>query len=204
MDEEKRNGLVTMALLGTAVFLMIFINSKITSYATAPAEPRAISVTEKRREKEEKPPEEIYVHVCGKVRHPGVYTMMEGNIAINAVEAAGGVTKGGDPDRVNMARPLKNGDKIEIPAAKEEKPDPERRRPEARGGGERKIEFPVNLNSADRREIEMIPGIGRATAERIAAYRADNGTIQSLDELENIPGIRKKTVEECRKYMTTE
>lgn len=60
------------------------------------------------------------------------------------------------------------------------------------------------MNSADRREIEMIPGIGRATAERIAAYRADNGTIQSLDELENIPGIRKKTVEECRKYMTTE
>ena len=41
----------------------------------------------------------------------------------------------------------------------------------------------VNINTADAKELDELPGIGPATAEKIIEYRHHNGSLKSVDEL---------------------
>lgn len=52
---------------------------------------------------------------------------------------------------------------------------------------------PVNLNSATVVQLESLPGIGKATAERIIEYREKNGGFKKIEELMNVRGIGEKS-----------
>ncbi len=51
----------------------------------------------------------------------------------------------------------------------------------------------VELNTADRMELEELPGIGPRTAERIIEYRTENGRFDKIEELMNVRGIGERT-----------
>jgi competence protein ComEA len=51
---------------------------------------------------------------------------------------------------------------------------------------------PLNLNSASVAQLEALPGIGRATAERIVEYRQKNGAFKKAEDLMNVRGIGEK------------
>lgn len=51
---------------------------------------------------------------------------------------------------------------------------------------------PVNLNTATVAQLETLPGIGKATAERILEYRQKNGGFKKIEDLMNIRGIGEK------------
>lgn len=51
---------------------------------------------------------------------------------------------------------------------------------------------PVDLNRATLGELERLPGVGPKMAERILAYRAENGAFKSVDDLDNVRGIGEK------------
>ena len=59
----------------------------------------------------------------------------------------------------------------------------------------------VDLNAADRVELCTLPGIGPATADRIIAYRTENGPFRSPDELLRVDGIGSATLENIREYI---
>lgn len=61
----------------------------------------------------------IYVHVCGAVKKPGVYGLPAGSRFYEAVEEAGGFTEDACEDYLNMAAPLADGSRLEIPASEE-------------------------------------------------------------------------------------
>lgn len=61
----------------------------------------------------------IYVHVCGAVNDPGVYELPSGSRFYEAVEAAGGYAEGACEDYLNMAAPLADGSRLEIPTREE-------------------------------------------------------------------------------------
>ena len=60
---------------------------------------------------------------------------------------------------------------------------------------------PVNLNSATSEELQQVPGIGPATAEKILQMRKSYGAFKSVDDLMAIRGIGKKRLEKMRKYL---
>lgn len=60
------------------------------------------------------------------------------------------------------------------------------------------LEVRVDLNSAGAAELAALPGIGEGLAERIVAYRAENGPFESVDGLDGVPGIGEGKIEMIR------
>jgi comEA protein len=61
---------------------------------------------------------------------------------------------------------------------------------------------PVNINTANSEELQQVPGIGPATADKILQMQKSYGTFKSVDDLLSIKGIGKKRLEKMRKYLT--
>lgn len=61
---------------------------------------------------------------------------------------------------------------------------------------------PVNINTANAEELQQVPGIGPATADKILQMRKSYGAFKSVDDLVSIKGLGKKRLEKMRKYLT--
>src|SRR5699024_9055720 len=57
---------------------------------------------------------------------------------------------------------------------------------------------PIDLNTADAAELEELPGVGPAIAQRILEHREKNGPFTSVDGLLEVSGIGPATLEEIR------
>ena len=60
---------------------------------------------------------------------------------------------------------------------------------------EETFSFPVNINTADADTLTALPGIGRVLAERIVAYRRQNGPFRVIEEITKVEGIGEKKAE---------
>ena len=56
----------------------------------------------------------------------------------------------------------------------------------------------VNLNTATAEQLQSLPGIGGVTAERIVAYRTQNGPFATADDLVKVKGVGSKVLEKVR------
>jgi len=61
---------------------------------------------------------------------------------------------------------------------------------------------PVNINTADSTQLQLVPGIGPSTAEKILQMRKSYGAFKSVNDLMAIRGIGPKRLEKMRKYLT--
>ncbi len=61
---------------------------------------------------------------------------------------------------------------------------------------------PVNINTANAEELQQVPGIGPATAQKILQMRKSYGAFKSVDDLLAIRGLGQKRLDKMRKYLT--
>ena len=138
----------------------------------------------------------VVVHVAGKVRRPGLYTLPEGSRVADAIEAAGGPSRTADLDLLNLAEVIVDGSKIEVLAAGDV---PATVPPSSSTPG---TPVQIGLNTADQLALEQIPGIGPVTAAAIIAYREQTGSFTAIEELLEVTGIGPATLESIRPYVT--
>jgi competence protein ComEA len=129
---------------------------------------------------------DVVVHVAGAVEEPGVYRLPAGSRVADALERAGGPRGGADPDAINLAARLADGQQIVVPA---------RTPASATSASSPAQDGPISLGAADQAALETIDGIGPVTAADIIEFRDENGGISSIDELDEIPGIGPATIE---------
>lgn len=124
-------------------------------------------------------PAPIMVYITGAVANPEqTLTLPPGSRVQDAIDAAGGTTETADLELVNLASILRDGDQIHVPEINQEVA-----LPTASGGGI------VHINSATVEELDALPGVGPALAERIIAYRELNGPFTALEDLDHVEGI---------------
>lgn len=142
---------------------------------------------------------EVTVDVAGKVRHPGIAVLPPGSRVVDALEAAGGPRRGVDLTSLNLARPLVDGEQILVGVAV---PTGVAGTVGTVGGTPGETGPLVNLNTADLVTLETLPGVGPVTAGAIVAWRTDNGSFTSVDELLEVDGIGDATLAELAPHVT--
>ncbi|MDD3805867.1 MAG: helix-hairpin-helix domain-containing protein [bacterium] len=134
------------------------------------------------------------VHVCGAVLRPGDYRLSKGSRVYQAIETAGGATGWADTSALNMAAPVHDGQRIEIPVRGTGA--------SAQSSGKGALSNgPVDLNTADEEQLDTLPGVGPATARKIIEYRDKNGSFRHTDDLMKIPGIGRKKYDKLKDHV---
>jgi competence protein ComEA len=142
-------------------------------------------------------PGSITVHVAGAVGRPGVVQLPAGSRVHDAITAAGGATDVAEPDKLNLAAVLEDGQKVLVPA----RGDPDTADPVGGGGassgpgasgpgGGR-----INLNTAGVEELGTLPRVGPVLAQRIVDWRRQHGRYKTVQELDAVDGIGPKMLE---------
>jgi competence protein ComEA len=142
----------------------------------------------------------LVVHAAGAVVNPGVYELPAGSRVGDLMTAAGGVGLDGDADRLNLAAPLADGERLYVPRQGEDPPAvaaPDQRA-EPSPGTATAAPGPIDLNRATLEQLEQLPGIGPSIGQAIIDHRDRNGSFRSVDDLLEVRGIGPARHEQLR------
>lgn len=153
----------------------------------------------------------IIIYIIGEVKQEGVYELDENSRISDAIEKAGGTKENADLSQINLAYKIEDGMRIYIPKKGELVQDKEKiedKTQEIVTGKSNDITNTtsvntnlstnkksktdiekINLNKATQTELETLPGIGPSTAEKIIAYRKENGNFKNIEDIMNVNGI---------------
>lgn len=132
---------------------------------------------------------QIFVHVAGEVKRPGLYGLEVGSRVEDAIELAGGMTKSAFEQSVNLARMVSDGEQIVVLDKSQV----------SKGGNSSTF---ISLNNATQEQLESLPGVGPALAQRIADYRASIGSFSDLAQLREVSGIGEKLFAKITQQLT--
>lgn len=127
--------------------------------------------------------EKIEVEITGQINKPGTYKVEIGDDIFTLIEKAGGLTELADNESINLYYCLTSLDtKIYIPKD---------------NGGNK-----ISINSADLETLQILPGIGEATATKIIDYRNKNGDFLLIDHIKNVSGIGDSVFNKIKDFIT--
>ncbi len=148
-------------------------------------------------------PAPLLVHVSGAVARPGVYALPEGARVQDAIEAAGGFGDAADPAGLNLAAKLEDGAQIFVASLPQGTTADPLGQPASSGSPAAPSPTDkININTATLEELDTLPGIGPAIAQRIIDYRAANGPFAAIEDIVNVAGIGPATFENIKDLIT--
>jgi competence protein ComEA len=121
-------------------------------------------------------PGPLVISVVGRVARPGLVTVPDGSRVADVLRAAGGALPDADLTQLNLARKVSDGEQIAVGVPQAA---PAAGQPPGK----------VDLNTATQTDLETLPGVGPAMAQRILQWRAKNGRFRSVDQLREVDGI---------------
>ena len=143
-------------------------------------------------------PGTILVSIEGAVEQPGEYELLAGSRLSDLISEAGGFTAQANTTGLNMAGRLADGDLVVVP-----------RQDQPTDSSQTNQDIPstptvglININTASVGELDQLPGIGPALAQRIIDFREFNGPFTSIDQLHEVNGISEAMVDALREYVT--
>ena len=171
-------GLLAVAIIATGGFLLW---PRPVPVAMAPA---VISADDVEAAQERT----VIVYVTGAVRNPGLYTLVATLRVTDAIVSAGGLTENADPDCLpNLAAHLKDAMQIAVPSA---------------GHCAKAKKAKLDINTATREQLLLVPGIDPALADAIITYRQNYGRFTVLTELKSAMGLDAATYKQLAKTLT--
>ena len=155
---------------------------------------------------QEETKKEIVVHITGEVKKEGVVYLEEGSRVVDAIKKAGGETKEADLSQVNLAYVLQDVQKIYIPNKNEKisayTSENMGDNIEQNNTTTKKEGAKVNINTAGVEELDQLPGIGPAIAQRIIDYRNEHGEFKKVEDIQEVKGIGDAKFSEIKDSIT--
>jgi competence protein ComEA len=131
----------------------------------------------------------IVVHVDGAVSRPGVHELRLGARVVDAVEAAAGLLPEADRERLNLAAPVSDGQRVWVPRVGEDEPAVVPLSGGSTLAGDGSTAPTVDLNTADQAALETLPGVGPSIAAAILRHRDQEGPFERVEDLLEVAGI---------------
>lgn len=205
-SREKLIGAIAILILSIVFLIVGYFSTKnkekdfeqvfIDSYET---ENNSLNTNEMAEFNEEstKTRKTIIVDIKGAVKNPREYELNEGSRVRDLIEAAGGLLKDADEEKIKFSKVLKDEDFIKIYKIGEVDEDSEAFFDEEEGDNDDSSKK-ININKASLTELQSLPGIGEVKAQSIIDYRESSGGFKSIEDLTNITGIGAKTLDKLR------
>lgn len=213
--KSKKLIFIAVLLTGCIITSLISTNDKVKALPGVSSLPQSAQGAVASKAAQAKT---VRVQVSGAVLEPGIYDLPANCRVEEAIAAAGGLTENADSERVNLVRKVRDGMQIRVPVQKAERTSrTQRKSAQAKSGlgesaskkygsakagsGKKNNQMPrVRINSASASELQQLPGIGPALAQRIVDIRS-RGRFASVEDLLRVPGIGKAKLAKLRDYV---
>lgn len=177
MSRMKKSLVILLVLLGAAVLGTVWGLTRSGD---------GVELAESSQETAEPAQENVTVYVTGAVNKPGMVTLDAGARVADAVSACGGLLPTADFEHVNMAQELKDGQQVKVPEKQGAAQKDGKAGADGKSGAQGGL---ININTADEKELDSLPGVGPSTAKRIIEYRETEGAFQKPEDLKKVKGI---------------
>lgn len=151
-------------------------------------------------DRDEEAPKQIFVHVTGAVKSPGVYTLFEGQRVYEVLKLAEPLDDA-DVDLLNLAGVLYDQDKIYVPKKGEVLAGSDALGAGGAGSSSRSASL-ININTASAKDLENLPGIGPAKAQAIVEFRTKQGPFSKKEDIKKVSGIGDVTYSKIESLIT--
>ena len=141
----------------------------------------------------------IYIHIMGEVKNPGVVIAKEGDRIKDIIEKAGGTTNIDENKNENVLQE-KDDEKNKSTTNNTNNKNAKNVNHITKSSGTNVIvdgnnndaeskSSKVNINTATQTELETLNGIGPSTASKIIKYRNEKGKFKKIEDIKNVSGI---------------
>lgn len=199
METDKKDKLIIALIIGIVIVLSHnFVSSQksddlvfenISSSLDDKKQTKLINNNDNKEKNEKATIKKI--HISGEINKPGVYEINDDYRLEDLVNDAGGLTENADLNKINLALKLEDQMRIIIPNVNDKDNNENNMTSQLISPINQNDNKKVDINTADKSELMILPNIGEKRADAIVEYRQKN-KFNKIEDIKNVSGIGDK------------